>query len=448
MSDERQSRMRWFLIIWFFVLSAVAYLDRVNISIAGSSIAAEYHLSNVHLGYVFSSFLIGYAIFQTPGGRLADRLGPRRVIAIAVIWWGIFTALTASIPVGVFGALAIFIAVRFLLGAGEAIMYPASNQFVARWIPTEERGIANGWIFAGVGVGAGITPPLITHIMIHHGWRWSFWISAVIGIAVGAVWYIMARDSPETHPRVSPSELAHIKAGLTLTPSQGSAKPPQIPWANILRSKEVLSATLSYFTYGYAAWIFFSWFFIYLDKVRGLNLKSSAELAMMPLLAMAAGSVIGGVLSDRLTRARGKRAGRCVFSFVVMVLAGGFIAGGAFAQSAVEASLLLAAGIGSLYLSQSCFFSLSADISGPSSGSVTGFINMGGQIGGAVTASLTPLIAAHYGWTASFLVAAVLCALGGFAWLLINPKGILSSATRHPLIVQSGASAGDVNLVS
>lgn len=417
--------MRWYLVIWFFVLSAVAYLDRVNISIAGSSIASEYHLSNERLGYVFSAFLIGYAIFQTPGGRLADRLGPRRVITLAVVWWGVFTALTASVPVGIAGAVLLLILVRFLLGAGEAIMYPASNQFVARWIPTEERGVANGWIFAGVGVGAGLTPPLITYIMLHHGWRWSFWISAAIGLAVGAVWYIIARDTPAEHPRVSAAELETIRAGLTTDPDRGSAAP--VPWRRILRSREVIFITLGYFAYGYAAWIFFSWFFIYLAKVRGVNLKASAEYAMLPLLAMAAGSILGGIASDRLTRAFGKRPGRCIFTFVVMALAGVFIAGGAFVNGALAASALLAAGIGALYLSQSCYFSVSADISGPSSGSVAGFINMGGQIGGAVTASLTPVIAAHYGWTSSFLVAAVLCVLGGLAWLLVDPARTLAT---------------------
>jgi ACS family glucarate transporter-like MFS transporter len=139
-------------------LSSVAFLDRVNISIAGSSIRGEYGFTNVELGWIFSSFLVGYALFQTVGGRLADRLGPRRVLAAGVLWWGIFTALTAAVPSGIAAALVLFISVRFLLGAGEAVIYPASNQFVARWIPTQERGIANGWIFAGVGAGAGFTP--------------------------------------------------------------------------------------------------------------------------------------------------------------------------------------------------------------------------------------------------------------------------------------------------
>ncbi|HEY6293589.1 MAG TPA: MFS transporter [Terriglobia bacterium] len=412
--------MRWFLIFWVFILGAVGFLDRVNISVAGSSIAAEYGFSNVQLGYVFSSFLIGYAIFQTPCGRLADRFGPRLVIALAVVWWGIFTVLTASVPVGIGRPLLLFMAVRFLLGAGEAIIYPASNHFVANWIPTTERGLANGLIFAGVGAGAGLTPPFVAYIMIHHGWRASFWMSAAIGLAAGAVWFIAARDRPEQHPWVTAPELGQIKAGLTFR-CDDRGEGEHLPWRRILRSKEVLATTLSYFTYGYVAWIFFAWFFIYLAKVRGLNLKSSAEFAMLPFLAMSAGSTAGGFISDRLVRRFDKRVGRCVFSCAVMLLAALFLATGCLVESAGLASVVLAGGAGALYLSQSAYWSITADISGNSSGSVSGLMNMGGQIGGAVTASLTPAIAAVYGWTASFLAAAVLCSLGGMAWLLVDP---------------------------
>src|SRR5436305_1930355 len=144
MSEGKPSHVRWFLVFWLFLLSAVAYIDRVNISIAGISISAAYHLTNPQLGRVFSAFLAGYALFQTPGGWLADRLGPRRVLAAGVVWWGIFTALIAVVPGSTQLALVWFITVRFLLGAGEAVMFPASNQFVSRWIPQQERGIANG----------------------------------------------------------------------------------------------------------------------------------------------------------------------------------------------------------------------------------------------------------------------------------------------------------------
>jgi ACS family glucarate transporter-like MFS transporter len=427
-STKGSSYVRWFLVFWLFVLSAVAFLDRVNISIAGSSIAVDYHLNDIHLGWVFSSFLVGYALFQALGGWLADRLGPRRVLTAGVFWWGIFTALTAAVPSTTARALLLFISIRFLLGAGEAVIYPASNRFVARWIPTHERGIANGLIFAGVGVGAGITPPLITYVTTHHGWRASFWICAIIGVIAGTVWYLAARDKPEQHPAISSHELAAIESGLTVDGARISDA--QVPWATILANKSVWAVTVSYFCYGYVAWIYFSWFYIYLAKVRGLNLKAAAFYAMLPFLAMAACCPLGGLVSDRLTKWRGKRMGRCALAAFSIGLAGAFLIFGSNADSARLASVVLSGGAGALYLSQSSFWSVTADIGCGSCGSVSGLMNMGAQTGGAITASLTPWIAAHYGWTASFLVAAALCVVGAVAWLLVDPDHNLSEASK------------------
>jgi len=429
MTSSSTSRVRWFLIFWLFVLSAVAFLDRVNISIAGSSIASEYHLTNVQLGWVFSAFLAGYALFQTLGGMLADRYGPRRVLAAGVVWWGVFTALTASVPHGVRGALFLFVSIRFLFGAGEAVVYPASNQFVSRWIPSQERGIANGWIFAGVGAGAGLSPPLITFVMLHYGWRASFWVCAVIGLVVGLVWFIAARDNPEEHSGVSASELALIRSGLPPSADGKIRARRLIPWKNVFKSREVLAITISYFSFGYVAWIFFSWFYTYLAQVRGLNLKSSAFYAMLPFLAMAVCCAAGGALSDRLTRRYGPRIGRCYLASVVITLAAVFLVLGSEVDSARLASVVLAGGAGALYLAQSSFWSVTADLAGTSSGSVSGFMNMGAQAGGWFTAWLTPLIASHFGWTASFLVAAALCVTGAIAWLFVDPSRILVPAS-------------------
>ena len=429
MTSPSTSRVRWFLIFWLFVLSAVAFLDRVNISIAGSSIASDYHLTNVELGWVFSAFLAGYALFQTLGGMLADRYGPRRVLAAGVVWWGVFTALTASVPHGIKGALFLFVSIRFLFGAGEAVVYPASNQFVSRWIPSQERGIANGWIFAGAGAGAGLSPPLITFVMLHYGWRASFWVCAVIGLVVGLVWFIAARDNPEEHSGVSASELALIRSGLPPSADGKIRARRLIPWKNVFKSREVLAITISYFSFGYVAWIFFSWFYTYLAQVRGLNLKSSAFYAMLPFLAMAVCCAAGGALSDRLTRRYGPRIGRCYLASVVITLAAVFLVLGSEVDSARLASVVLAGGAGALYLAQSSFWSVTADLAGTSSGSVSGFMNMGAQAGGWFTAWLTPLIASHFGWTASFLVAAALCVTGAIAWLFVDPSRILVPAS-------------------
>jgi ACS family glucarate transporter-like MFS transporter len=327
------------------------------------------------------------------------------------------------------------VAVRFLLGAGEAVIYPAANQFVARWIPVRERGIANGWIFAGVGAGAGLTPPLITYFMLHYGWRSSFWVCAAVGLLAGGVWFIAARDTPEEHPHVSPSELATIESGLRISmatnESSSEVEAPNkalVPWKRVVRSREVWALSLSYFCYGYVAWIFFSWFYRYLSKVRGLDLKASGFYSMLPFLAMLVCCLVGGIINDRLTKWRGPRLGRCFLAAFAMAVAGVFIAFGSQVQGARVASIVLAGGAGALYLAQSSFWSVTADIAGGSAGSVSGFMNMGGQIGGAVTGSLTPWIAARYGWTASFLVASALCMVGAVSWIAVNPLNALTPA--------------------
>jgi len=435
MTSAKTTHVRWFLVFWLFVLSAVSYLDRVNISIAGGSIADAYHLTDVQLGKVFSAMLVGYALFQTVGGRLADRFGARRVLAGGVIWWGIFTALTALVPAQIEGALLLFVAVRFLLGAGEAVIYPSANQFIARWIPVRERGIANGWIFAGVGAGAGLTPPFITYLMVHYGWRSSFWACAAVGFVAGAIWFFVARDTPAEHSGVSVDELRTIESSLTLVPQNNSPANGKrlISWTRVLRSKEVCALTVSYFCYGYVAWIFFSWFYRYLAKVRGLDLKASAVYSMLPFLAMLVCCLVGGAVNDRLTRWRGPRVGRCGVAAIGIFIAGIFLVLGSQVESARLASVVLAGGAGALYLSQSSFWSVTADIAGGSSGSVSGLMNMGNQIGAAITASLTPWIALHFGWTASFLTAATLCVVGSASWLIVDPtKSVAFSDVEVP----------------
>lgn len=419
--------MRWLLVFWIFVVSAIAYLDRVNVSITGRAIANEFHLDNVQLGWVFSAFVLGYALFQAPAGWLADRIGPRVALTLGVIWWGVFTALITVLPNA--GSVLLFlIALRFLLGVGEAVVYPASNCVVSAWIPSSERGKANGLIFAGVGFGAGVTPPLIAYLMIHYGWRSAFWVSAAIGLAAGLVWFLIARDAPRRHPWISQRETQQIESGLPRKPTGPGGE--RLSWSAILSNRDILAVTFSYFTYGYAAYIFFSWFFIYLNDVRGLNLRQSSYYAMLPFLAMAIASPVGGWISDRMTQKFGKRMGRCGIALVGIGLSALFIALSTRVESAQAASLMLAGGAGALYLSQSSFWSISADIGGRSAGSVSGFMNMGGQLGGTLTASLTPAIAKHFGWNASFLVAAAFCACGALAWLPVRAGSEASEPVR------------------
>ncbi|HEY4380654.1 MAG TPA: MFS transporter [Acidobacteriaceae bacterium] len=424
---ETRVPIRYLLVVLLGVLSAVAFLDRTNISVAGLQIGREFAISNTRLGWVFSAFLIGYASFQIPAGLVVRRYGPRLVLTVGGLWWGAFTALTALVPPSVSGAVVILIVVRFALGAGEATMYPATSQFVERWFPVKERGKANGIIFAGVGIGSGLTPPLVTAIILRFGWHASFWFSACVGIVAGLLWYVTARDAPEAHAWVGDAERELIVrersiAKVDTTEEELSRYGKRaIPWAKIFGSKSIYALTISYFSFGYVAWMFFAWMYIYMAQVRGVNLKTSAIYSMFPFVAMTIGCLVGGIVSDWITARFGLRMGRCLLPGVALALTAVLLLLGSAAHEAQTAALILAGGAGALYLAQSAFWAVSADIAGEFTGVVSGMMNMGGQIGGACTASLTPLIAAHFGWGMSFLTASVLVVIGAVAWAVIDP---------------------------
>ena len=425
----RRTRVRLFLAFWLFILSGIAFLDRTNISIAGLQISQEFGLSNQRLGWIFSAFLVGYAGFQLPAGVLAARYGPRKVLSLGVLWWGIATASTALLPSDIPHALILLISIRFVLGAGEAVIYPGANQFVARWVPQQERGFVNGLIFAGVGAGSGLTPPLLTWIIVEHGWRSAFWFSAVVGFIGGAIWWTLSRDTPEEHPGVSRAELQEIREGIT-NDLPGKAFPVveernKISWRAIFTRVDLAALTTGYFCFGYIAWVFFSWFFLYMAQVRGFDLRHSARYAMLPFLCMTVASLAGGSLSDRLTRLYGLRVGRCYLAAGALFLTSLFLITGSQVRSPALAGFILAGGAGALYLSSSSFWSVSIDIAGRSSGVFSSLVNMGGQVGGALTASLTPWIAQRFGWTTSFAVAAALAIVGSVCWLFVHPERAL-----------------------
>ncbi len=435
MTDIRKTSsvlpMRYLLVSWLFVLSSVAYLDRTNISIAGIQIGHEYAIDNTQLGWIFSAFLIGYAVFQVPAGLLAHRFGSRRLLTFAVVWWGIFTVLTTLVPPSISHPVFFLILVRFALGAGEATMYPAASQFVERWFPIPERGKANGIIFGGVGIGSGFTPPIVTAIILHFGWRASFWVSAVCGVVAGVVWYVAARDTPEGHSRISEEELSLIQKGRGLEHAIPAVE-RSIPWSRIFSSKEIIALTFSYLAYGYVAWVFFGWFYIYLAQARGLNLKTSAVYSILPFVGMTIGAMGGGIASDWLVQRFSLRIGRCFLPFFAMAITSMLLIAGSRAEQARTAGIVLALGAGILYIAQSCFWAITADFAGEYAGLVSGIMNMGAQVGGAIATSLTPFLATRMGWQTAFFTAAGLAIFGALLWLLVDPTQSLISRANVP----------------
>ncbi len=416
-------RIRWLMVVMAMIVAAVSYLDRANISIAAPFIKVDLGLNDKQLGIIFSAFAVGYALSQPFAGRLADRYGPLRTIACGMVLWSVLTSITAMVSSSMAGALGVLLGVRLLLGVGESVIFPAANRLVANWIPPKERGLANGLVFAAVGIGGGMAPPLITAAISMDGWRWGFWICAMLGVVMLAVWLIVVRDRPEDHKWATPAERAFIEAGKAergVVNSNGL-----VSWATVIGNRQVLLLTISYFCFGYVAFMFSTWFFIYISSVRGLDLKSSGIYATLPFIGMAIASPLGGVISDWLAKRTSEWNARCLVAAIGMFMAGGFLAFAPQVADARLASFVLACGSGSMYLSQSAFWTLSANLGRSSAGSVSGFMNMGCQLGAVAVSFATPFIKDAWGWSAPFVVTGILAAIGGAAWLLIDPTAVL-----------------------
>jgi MFS transporter, ACS family, glucarate transporter len=423
---ERRSHIRFYLCFWLSVLSAISFLDRTSVSIAGTQLSHEFGLGNQRLGWIFSAFLVGYASFQIPAGMLAVRFGPRRVISAGVMMWVVCNVLTALLPSGASQAVVLLVAVRCALGLAEAVIYPAANQFVARWVPQKERGKINGLIFAGIGVGGALAPPLLTWIILTWGWRAAFWFDAGLGALGAVVWWLIARDRPEDHSMVSAAERQEIEQGLTSYAVAAADAPHveehKILWRAMFSRVDLPALIVSYFAFGYTAWVFHSWFYLYMVQARGLNLKTSAFFSMMPSLCATVFCLGGGAMSDRLTKTVSLRVGRCYLASISMFLTGAFLILGSRIQGAFAAAVLLALGAGCLSISQSSFWSVSSELAGKNSGVFSSLVNMACQIGAAITVSLTPWLAAHFDWKMPFAVAAMFVFVGALAWLLVHPE--------------------------
>jgi ACS family glucarate transporter-like MFS transporter len=264
---EHPTRTRWLIVGLIFCTYVLMISDRVNISIAAKYIMPEYGLSDVQMGWVFSAFVLGYAILQVPGGWLGDRFGPRRMLAVAICWWSVFTALTAVAGelflTALLGVMGSFIVVRVLIGIGEAIGPPSGNRVVANWVAPQERGLALGIVVSGSSLDAALTPPLIAWIMVTLGWRAAFLLAGGVGVVLAFVWYWLARDHPADHPWVNSAELRHITP--TSEPSsEQSPTPGPVPWRAILSRADLWVLTASYGILGYIAYIYLAWFYLYL----------------------------------------------------------------------------------------------------------------------------------------------------------------------------------------
>jgi ACS family glucarate transporter-like MFS transporter len=429
-------------------MGVLMFIDRVNISIAAKYIMPEYGLTDIQMGWIFSAFVLGYALVQVPGGWLGDRFGPRIVLAGAIFWWSAFTAVTALAGdlflVSLIGIVGSFAVVRVLIGIGEAAGPPNYNRMVANWIAPNERALAMGIATSGSAFGAALTPPLIVWIMVTLDWRAAFYIAGAAGIFLAFLCYWLTTDEPAEHSWVNQAELQHIAAGRETTTAPRITQP--IPWRMLLVTrKDLWFLTAAYFVLGYILYIYFSWFYLYLVNVRKFSVLSGGWYSTAPFLAGAITAPIGGWLSDYLSQRFGKRIGRCGLGISGLLLTSGLIWAGASTSDPYLAILFLALGSASVFLTTAAFWASTMDLASAYAGTVSGFMNMGGNLGGAISPTLTPYIAQQYGWETALFVAAALAIVGAAFWFGVHPeRAIELQENVSPKVPQGRATASAV----
>jgi sugar phosphate permease len=376
------------LVLSFLVgLGLITFLDRICISVAGKRIMDELALDPAQWGWVHSAFILSYGIFQVPIGTLADKHGPRAVIALIVLWWSTFTAATALAQT--FGVL---IAIRFLFGIGEAGAYPAMAGVVARWFPTTERAMAQGFIWGASRLGGALSPLIVVPVQQVYGWRAAFWMLGVIGIFWALAWYAWFRNRPEAKPGVSAVEIAEINAG------KSPAAQIQVPWRLLLASSQFWVILTMYFFYVWGSWFYFTWMPTYLEKGRGFSEDEMKIYAALPFILGVFSNVIGGYLSDALTKRHGRKVGRLVIGSVSLAGAALCLAITATAPAGnrllIVASLALGFGVMDLMLPAS--WAICLDVSQKYAGTVSGAMNTAGSLGGFLCAAVFGALVQRY----------------------------------------------------
>jgi len=421
-SDHQRTHVRWVILALLFMASFVGYVLRTNMSIAGENMMADLGLSKIQLGMVLSAFAWGYAIFQFPGGIFGDKVGSRRALTIIAVFWGILTLAMGLVPGTTLASTTIIlttlIGLRFLMGVVQAPLFPvACGGTIGNWFPVSGWAFPNGLTSTGLTLGAAATAPLVVWLMESMGWRESFVITAPLAFLIAGVWWRYARDNPADHPRVSKQELDLINAH---RPSPEQAIEDKAAWKHVLKNRDILLLTVSYFCENYVFFIFFNWFFIYLVDVREFEILESGYFAAAPWMVGAVAASIGGFWCDRLCKRIGPRWGCRIPGIAGLGLAAGLLFLGATAENPYLAVVFLSLSFGCTQLTEGPYWAAAIFVSGKHAPAATGIMNTGGNVAGAIGALLVPITAEAFGWVPALATGSVFALIGVGLWFFVR----------------------------
>ncbi len=403
-------KYRWYVLLMLFLASFINYIDRAALPIAAPFISKEFHLDAEMLGMIFSSFFIGYAIFNFVGGYLADLYGPKKMFAVAMTSWSIFSGLT--ILASGFASLFIF---RVLFGMGEGPISSGTNKMINNWFPARERGRAVGVSIAGMPLGAAVTGPIVGFIALQWGWRASFLLLTLLGLAWVACWLKVVTDRPSQNARLSPEELAEIENDRE---KASAIEKVALPLSFFLKQPTILATALAFFACNYIIYFFLTWFPSYLVMAHDVSLKNMSIVTMIPWLIGFIGMAGGGFASDYLyQKLRDLMLSRKLVIVTGLIGAAVSVAFCGFATSAAAAVVLMSIGVFFMYATISSYWAIIQDtVRGENVGGVGGFVHFLSNIAGIVGPSATGFLVQTSGsFTSAFLLTAGLAIAGALA---------------------------------
>jgi MFS transporter, ACS family, glucarate transporter len=405
---------RWMLGVLMFLITFISYMDRVNLSVATPEIMREFQFSKMDIGFFQTCFFIGYAAMQVPGGILAEYFGHRIIVGLAVTWWSIFTAVTAACST--FGQFAF---VRGLFGIGEGPIFPSLATFIGRWFNHKEKGKASSVMLSGAFIGPVFGPAVTVALMLMFGWRGVFIIFGAAGLLLALGWVVLAANSPLKSKFVSADELQYIEENRDKSIEDKKAI---APWGSLLKSSQFWAVGIQYFVVDYIMYVYLAWLPLYLMEAQNFSLAKMGIAASLPWAALCIVTLSTGAVGDMLVkRGASKFKARSCFAIAGLALCALFLYLGAVATVPAMNVLWLTLSLGSLGMSFSPSWPACIDLGGKFAGSISGWMNFWGNIGGILAPMLTAWIATSYGWQAAILVTAASTLLGIIAWIIVKP---------------------------
>jgi ACS family D-galactonate transporter-like MFS transporter len=294
---KKPTRARFRILALLFIITAINYLDRTNLSVSASSIQKDLGLNPVTLGLILSAFGWSYSFMQIPGGWILDRFGPRWTYAVSLCTWSITTVL-----LGFARSFSGFFGLRLTLGITEAPAFPTNSRVVAAWFPKQERAMATSVYTAGEYVGLAFATPILFWILSNFGWHTVFIITGIIGILFTLVWIKFYRD-PKYSNTINKEEMDYIREGGALV--ENAVEKHQIKWSEIkqlLKYRQIWGISYTQFSVASMLYFFLTWFPTYLVEEKHMSFIKAGFMGSLPYISACVGVLLAGTWSDRMVK--------------------------------------------------------------------------------------------------------------------------------------------------